>query len=418
MIGIFFIILKVIGIALLVILGILLFCILCILFAPISYRLGGSFLEEKKDARAAVSWAFFAVRFQMAYEYGKELMYSLRIFGLLIASNQEEETWIYRRKKKKQQQQAKKREKQKEKRKKQALKHKNQKTQIISKQTKKQESERQKKKDKSTKQKRQEKALPSSKTKRETAADEKASDRNQKNADFESKPVEDGAVLKIEENKQTTKEISIESKTVSGQKVLVQKEEKELFSENGMKDAKENSKLFKLWEKIRRRFALILQKLQRIKQAGRKILNRIEGLEKRQDDLMDRIEDIFDQYEKLESFYYQNETQYAMQKILFLGKKTLMYVLPRRCKGYVDYGFDDPSWTGKSYGILSVLGLATKRNFHLNPNFEMQILRADVIFTGRIRIFYFLKLAIIIFFDKKLKQAYQEGKKIAGGLTK
>ncbi|MEE1314107.1 MAG: DUF2953 domain-containing protein [Lachnospiraceae bacterium] len=141
-----------------------------------------------------------------------------------------------------------------------------------------------------------------------------------------------------------------------------------------------------------------------------------EPEEKWYNDLEDKLEDLSDKYEVLESFYYENQSQYAVRKMLHLIKKTIRYILPTKWKGTLRYGFDDPSMTGKTYGMLCALGLPFCDGCCIQPEFQEQVLEGRIKARGRIRVFFFIRVAVMVFFDSKLKAVYQKGKDVLGGI--
>lgn len=134
------------------------------------------------------------------------------------------------------------------------------------------------------------------------------------------------------------------------------------------------------------------------------------------DNIEEKIENLVDKYEVLEKFYYHNKTQYAVQKMAGLIKKTIAYVLPTRAKGHLRYGLWDPAATGKSYAVLCITGAALHKGFDICPDFDEMMLEGEIDAKGRIRAIYFVRLAMTIFFDKKLKAVYRQGKRVIGGL--
>lgn len=95
MLGIIFLILKVIGCILLF----LIFLLLLILFAPVTYRAKGKWLQEEKMAAGTVSWACFVIRAKVSY-VKDNLDFMIRIFGIPVYASDENRWSILGRKKK------------------------------------------------------------------------------------------------------------------------------------------------------------------------------------------------------------------------------------------------------------------------------------------------------------------------------
>ena len=82
-------ILKGIGILLAVVFILILLVIAVVLLGPIGYRVSGKYREEKVFS-ASISWIGFVLRTKADYDQEKGLQWAVRLFGILIASNDEE----------------------------------------------------------------------------------------------------------------------------------------------------------------------------------------------------------------------------------------------------------------------------------------------------------------------------------------
>lgn len=58
---------------------------------------------------------------------------------------------------------------------------------------------------------------------------------------------------------------------------------------------------------------------------------------------------------------------------------------PRKLKGFLDIGFEDPSLTGKALGLYYML-FSPSKNFRFTGNFEDEVFSGDVTFKGRCRL--------------------------------
>lgn len=62
----------------------LLFLLLLLLFVPVRYRLNGSFVEEKPDGTAELSWLCRAVSAEITYHHGVAASGAIKLFGFRI----------------------------------------------------------------------------------------------------------------------------------------------------------------------------------------------------------------------------------------------------------------------------------------------------------------------------------------------
>lgn len=364
MLSIVLFILKFIGITLLVILGIVLLIIASVLFVPIRYRLDGAFLDEKKRGEVQVSWAGPVIKAKAGYEYGKEFFYFIRILGITMLASGDQKTiftrisdWKRKRKEKKYKKEQKKQEKRK--------KEKNIEEPVF---------------------------LPEpeklNQTDRNTSVQK--NDLNEKEEGYPDKRVDD------------MDDLDGIDPVPYGEVSL--KPSNHLKSKNKQKTVEEPKERW--YNKIIKIIAGIPGRIKHILDAGEDFKDKFE----------EKSEDLYDKYEALERFYYKKQTNDVMQKMMGLVQRTIFYVLPVRYRGHLRYGFSDPSITGKTYGILCMLGITLRKGFQINPDFQEAALEGDISIRGRIRIFYFVRIAVILFFDKQLKAVYKEGKAVIGGI--
>lgn len=372
MLSVILFILKVIGIILLVILGILLLVIVSILFIPIRYRVEGSFSEEQKKCQVSIGWAGIVFRARAGYQmpdtkeddaesifekYAKGMFYSIRVLGITLLTSEKRETLLSRFLDWKERRREKKR-------KKEAQKN-----------------------------------------------QEKKNDTESISDDLELKYLpEEECLDELEDSFDELEEVTVDweapEEIISHQEpeasevsiLEAQNEEKEYVPLSDTYDKKS--------QKTERKQKKFIQREKKIEESEEKWYNKIG----------EKIENLMDQYEALKEFYYQNQSQYAMKKMCKLIRKTINYILPTRCKGEIQYGFDDPSLTGEVYGILCITGLSLRKDVMIVADFQNQVLKGTIKAQGRFRVIFAVRMAISIFFDKKLKAVYKEGKEILGGI--
>lgn len=85
--------------------------------------------------------------------------------------------------------------------------------------------------------------------------------------------------------------------------------------------------------------------------------------------------------------------------------RTLKHILPRKVKGYVHYGMDEPYKTGQVTGYLSLLPFVYQKGLSMQPDFEQKVLELDVKLKGRIRLGYLLRIILNINIWRTLKVA-------------
>lgn len=74
----------------------------------------------------------------------------------------------------------------------------------------------------------------------------------------------------------------------------------------------------------------------------------------------------------------------------------LRHIRPRKVKGWVHYGFDDPCKTGQVTGYLSVMPFAYQKDLSLEPDFYNKVIEGHVYMRGHIRLGYLLRIVLNI----------------------
>lgn len=145
-------------------------------------------------------------------------------------------------------------------------------------------------------------------------------------------------------------------------------------------------------------FAKIKAKIQKIRETISKIFSKIKKLVHQKDEV--------------KRILGKPETKTAMMFAWDKLKRLLKHILPRKIKGYVAYGADNPATTGQVIGILSVIYARTGQVLEIRPNFAEKQLETDVIIKGRIQLFTLLLIAIKVALNKELRQVIKEFKGI------
>ncbi|MEE1314410.1 MAG: DUF2953 domain-containing protein [Faecalimonas sp.] len=84
------------------------------------------------------------------------------------------------------------------------------------------------------------------------------------------------------------------------------------------------------------------------------------------------------------------------------------YVRPRKLHMKLRFGFDDPSTTGKTTAVLSMLYPFYGDNLQITPDFEQKILEGEAFLKGRIHGIHALIVAWNLFFDENIRKTYKD----------
>lgn len=136
-----------------------------------------------------------------------------------------------------------------------------------------------------------------------------------------------------------------------------------------------------LWQKIKKTFDTIVQKIKDLIQKGVDIKAKI------------------DQWVEI---LQRERTKVALVKVKDQVIKLLKHILPRKWNAYVEMGFDDPATTGKILGYYWMFIGLYGNHFVCVPNFEEKVLMANVDAKGRIQVVRIVYVIFKFLFDKDL----------------
>ncbi len=143
-----------------------------------------------------------------------------------------------------------------------------------------------------------------------------------------------------------------------------------------------------------------------------KIKCKIQKIRETISNIIKKIKKLLHQKEEVQRILNKPETKQALAFAWDKLKHLLKHVLPRKIKGYVAYGADNPATTGQVLGILGVLYARTGRLLTIRPNFEEKQLECDVEIKGRIQVFTLLVIAVKVVLNKEIRQLIKEVKGI------
>lgn len=103
--------------------------------------------------------------------------------------------------------------------------------------------------------------------------------------------------------------------------------------------------------------------------------------------IADKLKNLYNKWERIRSIINDDRVRSTVKLIKRQVGKVLKAVLPRRIKGNVEFGFDDPSTTGYVCAVLGALYGKLGPVFTFKPDFENSILKGNIKAKGRIRIF-------------------------------
>ena len=128
--------------------------------------------------------------------------------------------------------------------------------------------------------------------------------------------------------------------------------------------------------------------------------------------ICDKIKSLWETKEKVTSFL----TDDVHVEVFKIVKKELgilaSHLRPRRIRGFVRFGFEDPYRTGQVLAGLSILYPFYGEHVEIYPDFEQKILVGDLYIKGHIRMLHLATLLWRLFFNRYVRKTYRDYKKI------
>ncbi len=125
----------------------------------------------------------------------------------------------------------------------------------------------------------------------------------------------------------------------------------------------------------------------------------------------DRIKNLFYNRDYLEALWEKNKD--VILTALKRVKRLLIHILPKKLWGEAEFGFEDPSTTGKVLGLVSAIYGRTGAFLDLKPDFENKIFNCNLHIKGRVRIFTVALTAVLLYFNKDIRKIGERVKKLS-----
>ncbi len=349
MLHVIFIILKIIGIVLGVLLALFLFLVGIILFVPVRYRVYAS-KYDTIQVKARVSWLLRIVSLRFRYYSEEETYwYCLRIFGFtFIDSNRPTKAKKVKKVKVK-------------------------------------KTKSDKRKDKKTKVKKTKKVIASDKV---LGIDDQI--------DSKDKTIEDNDIV-YDEIQEDKKDII---KPLQNEHTNIVRNIEEAEEEREEKEEKEEKEGF--FYRITKPIKTIFQRIKDIFIKIREGLQAIRNI----------FSNIKAKVHLIKEFLEIEDNRKGIGRVYAGLKKTLKHILPYKVKGVVRIGLDDPCSTGYLLGALSMIYPIYADKIQIIPDFQEEVLEGQVDAKGRIRAFTLLIIGIKLILNDNFKTLLKNVKEL------
>lgn len=95
--------------------------------------------------------------------------------------------------------------------------------------------------------------------------------------------------------------------------------------------------------------------------------------------------------------------------------RLLKKIIPKKLKGEVTFGFEDPAITGQVLGGVAFFLPIYKDTVKIIPDFENQVLIAEGQGKGKIRLFHVVYAILSVLLNKNIMRTYHRLRKQSGG---
>lgn len=114
------------------------------------------------------------------------------------------------------------------------------------------------------------------------------------------------------------------------------------------------------------------------------------------DNIDEKIEKIKKKINRIKKFWNLECTVKTRRYLKKYMVSIFKHIRPRKLKGYVHYGFDEPYKTGQVTGYLSLMPFVYHKRFSLEPDFYNKVLEGHIYMRGHIQIGYILRIVLNI----------------------
>ncbi len=354
MISVILTILKILGLILLILLGILILVVCLVLFIPVRYRIEGDYQSSKATVSSRVTWLlhFVSARILMEYENAFSLHIAVRVLGIPIFDN------------------------------------------------KKKAAKKKKKESKEADYNPEEPSPDGTDTEIQAASTDNSGNsesNNEESASWQRSDLEELELegTKVRETKGEESEI-LESKILESEILETEIEEAEI-EEVEIEESKNEADKKSLFEKLYIIFGKFMQFIENIQYTFHKLCDTIV-----------KIRDNLNYY--LDLLQKQSTT-----RAIGTCKTQLMRIAkslsPQKFQVNLHLGFEDPAVLGEILAVWGMLYPFHQGRIDIVPEFGQTILEGDILLKGKISLFVYLKVALILFFDKNIKQLIKQIKR-------
>lgn len=133
--------------------------------------------------------------------------------------------------------------------------------------------------------------------------------------------------------------------------------------------------------------------------------NNLNSGKNKLDAINGKIEAVKTKYARFMKFWNMGCTSKTRRYLKKYFPGLIKHMGPRKIKGHVRYGFDQPATTGQITGYLSLFPFMYHKNFFPEPDFYNKVLEGEVSVRGRLQLGYIIRPAFKLHLWKTIKMA-------------
>lgn len=152
-----------------------------------------------------------------------------------------------------------------------------------------------------------------------------------------------------------------------------------------------------------------------LKRYGGKRENRLRRLIDRVRKVISKLMRIYAKISGNKRFLSEKKVRHALSVIRMRMIKVFKHVIPRKMRGFCEFGFKDPSHTGELLAVLSAFYPLYGGSLTLSPNFREDCLKVNAEAVGRIHVGVLVWHALMVLACSDVRYAYRRYKELSSG---